>query len=138
MDALNMIITVPSWAYDFCFYYVAVAAVIAVFTVYNIVQVLVLPSPLQKAVGALSIVLNLIVATAVSILLVLMQFWICRGALKPTKEAFAVTCKKSEDCTAVMGTQPEGSPCTCGERGFCGGCQMNNHMEGGEPAPAGI
>jgi len=138
MDALNMIVAVPSWAYDFCFYYLAVAAVVTVFSLYNIVQVLLLPSPLQKAAGALSIIINLIIATAVTVLLVLMQFWICRGALKPTKEAFAVACKKTEDCKAVMGSQPEGSLCTCGERGFCGGCQMNNHMEGGEPVPAGI
>jgi hypothetical protein len=138
MDALNMIITVPSWAYDFCFYYVAVAAVVTVFSLYTIVKTVMLPAPLLKEVGGLGIVLNIVLATVVSVLLTMMQFWICRGALKPVKESFAVTCSKNEDCTAVMGTQREGSPCTCGDRGFCGGCAMNNHMEGGEPEPAGI
>ena len=138
MDALNLIITVPSWAYDFCFYYVAVAAVVTIYSLYTIVQQLMLPVAIQKAAGTFGTVLNIILATGVSVLLTLMQFWICRGALKPTTESFAVTCNKTEDCTAVAGTQREGSPCTCGDRGFCGGCTMNNHMEGGEPLPAGL
>lgn len=138
MDALNMIITVPSWAYDFCFYYVAVAAVVTIFSLYTIVRVLLFPTPLMKEIGGLGIVLNIVLATGVSVLLTMMQFWICRGALKPTTESFAVTCNKTEDCTAVAGTQCEGSLCTCGDRGFCAGCTMNNHMEGGEPLPAGL
>jgi hypothetical protein len=133
MDALNMIVNVPSWAYDFCYYYLAVAAVVTIFTLYTLVRLVFLPSIVHKVVPTAEIVINLVIATAVTVLLTMMQFWICRSALKPSKvEKFAVTCGKDEDCTAVAGTQREGSPCTCGARGFCGGCAMNSNMESGK------
>lgn len=132
MDALNMIVTVPSWAYDFCYYYLAVAAVVTVFTIYTLVRLAFLPSIVHKVVPTTEIVINLVVSAVITLLLMTMQFWICRSALKPSKvEKFAVTCGKDEDCTAVAGTQREGSPCTCGARGFCGGCAMNSNMESG-------
>jgi hypothetical protein len=133
MDTLNMIVTVPSWAYDFCYYYLAVAAVVTVFSLYTIVRLVFLPSIVHKVVPTTEIVINLVIATVVSVLLTMMQFWICRSALKPSKvEKFAVTCGKEEDCTAVAGTQRPDSPCTCGARGFCGGCAMNSNMLSGK------
>ena len=127
-----MIVTVPSWAYDFCYYYLAVAAVVTVFTIYTLVRLAFLPSIVHKVVPTTEIVINLVVSAVITLLLMTMQFWICRSALKPSKvEKFAVTCGKDEDCTAVAGTQREGSPCTCGARGFCGGCAMNSNMESG-------
>jgi len=129
-----MVVNVPSWAYDFCYYYLAVAAAITVLSLYNLVQLVFLPSVVHKVVPTTTIVINLVIATAVTVLLTMMQFWICRSALKPSsgKESFAVTCSKDEDCTAVMGTQAAGAPCTCGARGLCGGCVMNNTMESGK------
>ena len=133
MDALNMIVNVPSWAYDFCYYYLAVAAVVTVFTIYTLARIAFLPSIVHKVVPTTEIVINLVVSSLVTLLLMTMQFWICRSALKPSKvEKFAVTCGKEEDCTAVAGTQREGSPCTCGARGFCGGCAMNSNMLSGK------
>jgi hypothetical protein len=133
MDAVNMIVNVPSWAYDFCYYYLAVAAVVTVFSLYTLVRLTFLPSIVHKVVPTAEIVINLVIATAVTVLLTMMQFWICRSALKPSKvEKFAVTCAKDEDCTAVAGTQPPGASCTCGARGFCGGCVMNSNMESGK------
>lgn len=131
MDALNMVVTVPSWAYDFCYYYLAVAAVVTIFSLYTIVTLLTLPSIVHKVLPTGTVVFNILIATTVSVLLTMMQFWICRSALKPAagKESFAVACKTDGDCTAVQGTQPAGQPCTCGARGFCGGCQMNNNMQ---------
>ena len=128
-----MIVNVPSWAYDFCYYYLAVAAVVTVFSLYTLVRLTFLPSIVHKVVPTAEIVINLVIATAVTVLLTMMQFWICRSALKPSKvEKFAVTCSKDEDCTAVAGTQPPGAPCTCGARGLCGGCVMNSNMESGK------
>jgi hypothetical protein len=132
MDVLNMVITVPSWAYDFCYYYLAVVAAVIVFTVYMIIRLLLLPASIAKGVPVTEIVINLVLSAVVTGVLTMMQFWICRAALAPTKiEKFAVTCGKNEDCTAVAGTQPEGSLCTCGKRGLCGGCVFNSHMESG-------
>jgi len=131
MDALNSIIAVPSWAYDFCFYHMAVAAIMLVFTVYSILQLVFLPSAIQKLLPTASIVLNLGIYAAITIVLSMMQFWVCRSALKPAaiKEAFAVACAKDADCAAVNGTQGPRSLCSCGGRGTCGGCTMNNNME---------
>lgn len=126
-----MLVQIPSWAYDFCYYYMAVAAVIAVFSVYTIVQLFMLPSMVKKVIPTTMVALSLLLSGGVSILLTMMQFWVCRGALNPKvmKEKFAVTCKNTGDCTAVAGTQPAGSLCTCGARGFCAGCIMNSDME---------
>lgn len=117
---------VPAWAYDFCYYFLALAAVIVVSTLYTLVQLVTMPSGLKKAVPFTATVLVLLLSGVFSVVLAMMQFWICRSALAP--EGFAVTCKKDEDCTAVAGTQ-SGSLCTCGDRGFCAGCTMNSDME---------
>jgi len=131
MDALNLVVQVPTWAYDFCYYYLAVAAVIVVYALYSVVQLFSLPSLVKKIVPVTSIAIALLLSGAVTVILTMMQFWVCRSALAPRSavEKFAVTCKKNEDCTAVAGTQRPGSLCTCGGRGFCAGCTMNSDME---------
>ena len=131
MDALNMVVAVPSWAYDFCYYYLAAAAVVVVYSLYSIVELFMLPAPLQKVIPVASLTVALLLSGTVSALLAMMQFWVCRSALSPKKamENFAVACKSEEDCLAVNGTQPPGSLCSCGARGLCAGCTMNNHME---------
>ena len=150
MDALNKLVQVPSWAYDFCYYYLAVAAVIVVYSLYSIVILYSLPSIVQKIVPVTSISIALLLSGAVTVLLTMMQFWICRSALKPqsrvldavaqaasamlpsrgsgTQEGFAVQCSSLSDCTAVMGTPQPSGFCECGERGVCGGCTMQNNM----------
>lgn len=135
MDVLNAVIQVPSWAYDFCYYYFAVAAIVALYSVYSLVQLFLMPGAYRRVVPFVSTILALALSSLVSIVLALMQFWVCRSALKPSagaatakKETFAVACKSNEDCTAVTGT-PQGATCTCGGRGFCGGCVMRNDME---------
>jgi len=129
MDALNLVVNVPSWAYDFCYYYLAVAAVVVVFSLYTLVRLFMLPSVVLKVIPVTSVALSLLLSGAVTVLLTLMQFWVCRSALKPRREAFAVACKKTEDCTAEAGPQRPDSLCTCGGRGFCGGCTMNSDVE---------
>jgi hypothetical protein len=131
MEMLNAVIQVPSWAYDFCYYYFAVAAIIAVFGVYSIVTLFTLPSSTKKLLPMALMAISMILPILLSVVLGLMQFWICRSALRPSaaaKESFAVKCAKDADCTAVMGT-PQGPLCSCGGRGTCGGCIMQNNME---------
>lgn len=153
MDAFNRIVAIPSWAYDFCWFYFVLAVLVLVNAVWAIWRVMSLPGLVKKVLPTTSIVVGLLVSGALTLVLAMMQFWICRGALKPTgkesfadmaqkrmvsgamKEKFAVACTGDADCTAVMGTQPAGSLCTCGGRGFCGGCVMNNNME---PAADGL
>jgi len=132
MDALNMVVQVPAWAYDFCFYYLAAAAVAVVYSLYSIAQLWMLPAFVQKIVPVGSLTIAFLVSGTVMALIVMMQFWVCRSALSPSaaKEHFAVMCKKTEDCLAVAGTQHcDKSLCTCGARGLCAGCTMDNNME---------
>jgi hypothetical protein len=161
MDALDMFVKVPSWAYDFCYYYLAVAAVVVVYSLYSIFQLFMLPAVVQKVVPVASLTIALLISGVVATLLTMMQFWICRSALAPKKEKFAcqkmkdtrggpvgveefaVQCQKSEDCLAVAGKQHcDKSGCTCGERGLCAGCVMDSNMIDsmdsayGEPLPA--
>ncbi len=131
MESLNKIVQVPSWAYDFCYYYLAVAALIAVYSIWALVKLFSLPGMIKKFVPTTTMAIALVLSGAVSVLLSMMQFWVCRSALAP-KEKFAVACKSGEDCTAVTGT-PQKDTCTCGARGLCGGCTMQNNME---PSPA--
>jgi hypothetical protein len=144
MEALNHVIAVPSWAYDFCYYYLAVAAIIAVYGVWALIKIFMLPGFVKKFVPMTTLTISIVLSTGLALVLTMMQFWICRSSLRPgaekfanhgkgsgsmMAEKFAVTCANDADCTAVMGTQPAGSLCSCGGRGFCGGCMMNNNME---------
>jgi hypothetical protein len=152
MDALNRIVAVPAWAYDFCWFYFAVAIMILVNSTWALWRLFSLPSLVKKVIPTTSVTIAIVLSGAFSIVLSMMQFWICRSSLAPTKresfadlrkkgmmsgvaEKFAVACANDADCTAVMGTQPADSLCSCGGRGFCGGCVMNNNME---PATDGL
>lgn len=131
MDMINAVVQVPSWAYDVCWYYFAVAAVIAILGVTSLVQLFLVPGSVRRFVPTAFLALTIIFTIGVNVVLTLMQFWICRSALKaPAKkaEAFAVACSGDADCHAVNGA-PQGSTCTCGERGVCGGCVFQNNME---------
>lgn len=147
MDALNRIVAVPAWAYDFCWFYFAVAVLILVNSVWALWRLFSLPSLVKKVIPTTSITIAILLSGAFSIVLSMMQFWICRRSLAPAgkketfadlrkkgmlsgvAEKFAVACSTDADCTAVTGSQPAGSLCSCGGRGFCGGCVMNNNME---------
>lgn len=130
MDALKAVVDVPRWAYDFCNYYLFVAVIMALYGVYALVKLFTLPGMIKKFVPLTTISIGLIISIALSVVLALMQFWICRSALAPVagKEHFAVKCSGDADCNAVMGT-PQGPTCSCGGRGLCGGCVMRNNME---------
>jgi hypothetical protein len=140
MDTLKAIIIVPSWAYDFCYYYLAMAIIVALYGVYALVQLFTLPGMVKKFIPITTIAIGLILSMGLSVVLSMMQFWICRSALSPAAakregfrvsanaEGFAVKCSGDADCHGVMGT-PQGSTCSCGERGLCGGCMMRNNME---------
>lgn len=130
MDAFQAIIKVPSWAYDFCFYYMAAAAVVVVYSLYMITQLLMLSDAAKKGVPVIGLIVVLLLSGTVSTVLTLMQFWICRSALR-RPEAFAVKCASAADCV-VAGGPPQGADCTCGERGVCGGCQSSD-LFGSEP-----
>jgi hypothetical protein len=137
MDAFNAIVRVPSWAYDFCYYYLAAAAVVVVYSLYSIVSLLLLPASVKKGVPVASIIIALILSGMVSSVLVMMQFWICRSALAPSKvEKFAVACANDGDCAASAGL-PQDAGCTCGARGHCGGCKSRD-VFGGPADPVGV
>ena len=136
MDAFNAVVTVPSWAYDFCYYYLAAAAVVVVYSVYSIVTVMMLPASIKKAVPVVSMVTALLLSGIVSSVLVMMQFWICRSALRPV-EKFASSCGSAADCVASAGA-PQDSTCICGERGFCGGCKSRSAYGKDAPEPLGV
>lgn len=129
---MKAVISVPSWAYDFCYYYLAVAVIVALYGVYALVQLFMMPGMIRKFVPVMTIAIGMILSIGLSVVLALMQFWVCRSALAPAKaatnEKFAVKCSGDADCQAVMGT-PQGPTCSCGGRGLCGGCVMRNNME---------
>jgi hypothetical protein len=129
---MDAVLATPSWAYDFCYYYAFVAAIVVVSAGYSVVRLLLLPALAKKVVPVTSLVISLVLSALVTVVLTMMQFWICRGALK--HEPFAVQCKSPDDCTDVTGT-PQGPDCTCGGRGFCGGCVMQNNMESNGDLP---
>lgn len=129
MDALKNIVQTPAWAYDFCYYYLAMAAVIVVYSIWALVQLFSIPSIVKRMVPTTSVAIAILLSGALSVVLSMMNFWICRGALKPATEKFAVACSGDADCQAVMGTPQDPSLCTCGARGVCGGCVMRNNME---------
>jgi hypothetical protein len=139
MDALNRIVKVPAWAYDFCYYYLAVAAIVVVLTLHSLWKLFMLPNIVKRFVPTTTMGFSLILSGAVAVLLTMMQFWICRSALSPTvaaaaapavrmtKEGFASKCSSDADCQAING--PQGGLCTCGARGLCAGCTMRNNVE---------
>jgi len=126
---MESVLDTPSWAYDFCYYYAFVAAIVVVTSVYSLVKLFMLPALAKKFLPITSIMISLILSAIVSVVLTMMQFWICRGALK-TKviDKFAANCQSGEDCTAIMGT-PQRDYAECGARKKCGGYMMQNNME---------
>ena len=125
MDALQ----VPSWAYDFCYYYAALAAIVVVYAVYTLFELFTLPTTIAKSVPVTGIAISLMLSSLVSVVLVMMQFWICRAALAP-KEKFADKCESDADCMAINGTQHcDRSLGNCGARKLCAGYAFNNEME---------
>jgi hypothetical protein len=73
----------PAWAYDFCYYYMAVAILAALYGAYAIYRIFTLPSIVQKFVPTVAITLSIAFGAILSIVLAMMQFWICRSALEP-------------------------------------------------------
>ena len=128
MDQVDALLAIPSWAYDFCYYYLFVGAISVVHLVYTLVQLLMLPPILKKLLPITSMSISMVLTIVLVLVFSLMSFWICRGALKPEVEKFAANCQNAEDCTAIMGT-PQPSYSECGARKKCGGYNMQNNME---------
>ena len=88
MDALNAVVAVPRWAYDFCNYYLIVAVIMALYGVYALFKLFTLPGMIKKFIPTTTIAIGLILSIGLSVILSMMQFWICRSALAPGKEKF--------------------------------------------------
>ena len=128
-DEAYAILRVPLWAYDMCYYYLAIAIVVMLTSVTGIVAILLVPGAMKTLMPTMGMVAWFIITGVTSVVISMMQFWICRSALRPGREGFAVKCSSVADCTGVMGTPQPSGLCECGARGLCGGCTMQNDME---------
>lgn len=81
MEAVKNLIAQPTWAFDFCYYFLAAAAIIAVYGIYTLVQIFTLPAIVQKFVPTTMVALSITFSVILSVVLAMMQFWICRAAL---------------------------------------------------------
>ena len=124
---MENILNVPSWAPSLCYVYLGVAAIIALQGIWLLFKVFTTPSVVHRFIPTIALAIYVILSTLFVSIMAMMQFWICRTALSP-KEKFATKCETDADCTAVTGV-PQRDTCTCGARGFCGGCMMQNNME---------
>ena len=133
MDALQKLLAVPSWAVEFCPVYLIAAAIVVVINLSALVSLAFMSSVSLRLLAATTkmsiagFVVTLILNTVVVGFMGSLQYWVCKSALSP-KEAFAVKCSNTKDCTDVAGL-PQGSACTCGARGVCGSCIFQNNME---------
>ena len=123
MDTLLALAKPPTWAADLCWYYFAVAALVAVYGLWAVVRLFTLPSTVQKNVPVWLLAVGILLSSGVAVVLTLLQFWICRGALAPaaTKERFAVA-------LGAMG-QPQGEGCEDASGGQRGRCVMQNNVD---------
>ncbi len=72
--------TVPSWAYNACYY---ILAAVGLFLAYSIWQVVRIYS-MTKSVTATGIMaVGTLISMSIMAFTFMMQFWICRSALKP-------------------------------------------------------
>lgn len=81
MEAVIKLSEQPVWAYDFCYYFLAVAILIALYGIYTLFRVFTLPSIVQKFVPTTMVALSITLSVILSVILAMMQFWICRAAL---------------------------------------------------------
>ena len=133
MDALQKLLAVPSWAVEFCPVYLIAAAIVVVINLSVLVSLAFMSSAALRLLATTTkmsiagFVVTLILNTVVVGFMGSLQYWVCKSALSP-KEAFAVKCSSTKNCTDVAGL-PQGSACTCGARGVCGSCIFQNNME---------
>lgn len=125
---MENILNVPDWAPNVCYVYAIAAAIVVLQGIWVLFQVFTTPSVVRKFIPMISLGIYVILSTMVVGVMTMMQFWICRSALVTKKEKFATKCDTDADCTAVAGV-PQRDTCSCGGRGFCGGCMMQNNME---------
>jgi hypothetical protein len=83
MDAVKKLIEQPTWAFEFCYYFLAAAAIIAFYGIYTLFHIFTLPSIVQKFVPTTMVALSITLSVILSVVLAMMQFWICRAALAP-------------------------------------------------------
>jgi hypothetical protein len=91
MERIQAMLATPSWAYTACYYYAAVAAILVLNAAYALFRLFSVPSAIKRLVPTMTMSVALILSSLFIIVLTMMQFWICRGALAParaTKEGF--------------------------------------------------
>jgi hypothetical protein len=86
MNTVQSLLHPPSWAYDLCYYYLAGAVLIVVANVVLLVQILTAPSAFKKVIPLVGIVISVVLSTGIAVLMALMEFWVCRSALRPSVE----------------------------------------------------
>jgi hypothetical protein len=86
METVKKLIEQPSWAHDFCYYFLAAAVVIAIYGIYTLYSLFTLPNIVQKFVPTTMLTLSITLSVVLSIVLAMMQFWICRAALAPVHQ----------------------------------------------------
>jgi hypothetical protein len=118
----------PSWVASGCYIFLAVAIVLAISAVYNVFILYSLPASVVKGIPLLPTAITLLLSAGLSILLAMMQHWMCTAVFPVKTEAFAVPCKNDAECVAVMGS-PQRDYAACGARGTCGSYTMQNNME---------
>lgn len=118
----------PSWVASGCYIFLALAIVIGIYAVYQVFLLYSLPASVVKGISLLPISISLLLSAALSILLAMMQHWMCTTVFPAKTEAFAVPCKTSEECARVGGAPQPGYE-ACQARGSCGGYTIQNNME---------
>lgn len=81
MEFVKKLSEQPAWAFDFCYYFLAAAVVIAIYGIYTLMRIFSLPSIVQKFVPTTMVALSITFSVILSVVLAMMQFWICRAAL---------------------------------------------------------
>ena len=118
----------PSWVASGCYIFLALAIVIGIYAVYQVFLLYSLPASVVKGISLLPISISLLLSAALSILLAMMQHWMCTTVFPAKTEPFAVPCKTSEECARVGGAPQPGYE-ACQARGSCGGYTIQNNME---------
>jgi hypothetical protein len=128
--AVKSVIAQPAWAHDFCYYFLAAAVVTAVYGIYVIFQMMTLPGLIKRLVPTTSVTIALVLSIGLSVVLSMMQFWICRSALAPSDtkaEKFAVKCASDADCGAVAGGSTGSGGVKVGELEFVQRLAQDGH-----------
>ena len=118
MESIQKLLATPAWAYSACYVYPIMAVFAILFGIVAMGKLFMLPASIKQIIPMNFMVIVILIKILVSIFLALLSFWICRGALAPSKEKFAnatTTTNKNPaeapiigQAPAVAGFDPEG------------------------------